>query len=184
MRSPVSVQATAQGNTPWLPVDYTQRPFDVGLYVSADAAAVTATFGYSIQWTPDNPSDVTVNNVVSLTRATTVATLKLAKAHGLSVGDSVITTASGDANLDGAHDVASVVDAFTLTYTVANSGATVAGPDPKVALLRVFADPNETTKTARGYEGVTVPALAVRAVVSSLTAGVLTLTVVQGYGRG
>lgn len=183
MRSPVSAQLAATGNTPWLVLDYLQRPFSVGIDVSADAAAVTATFAYTVQWTPDNPNDVTRNSVVSLTRATTVATLKMAQAHGLVVGDSVITSGTGDANLDGAHDVASVVDAFTLTYTVANSGAANGGNDPKVSLLRVFADPNMTAKTARAYEGVTTPMLAVR-LNGTLSAGVLTISAVQGYGRG
>lgn len=181
MRSPVSVAVSATGNSPWLPLDYTQRPFDVGIYVSGDSAAVTATFAYTVQWTPDNTS--LVNEIVSLTRATTVATLKTSTPHGLVVGDSVITTASGDANLDGAHDVASVVDASTLTYTVANSGAAAGQPGTKVALARVFADGNETAKTARSYEGVTTPAYAVR-LNATMTAGVLTLSAVQGYGRG
>lgn len=182
MHSPVSVQVgPASGNSPWLPVDYTQRPFSVGLDVSADAAAVTATFAYTVQWTPDNPNRLT--RPASLTRSGTVATLKTVNPHGLSVGDSVVSVATGDANLEGAHDVASVVDPNTLTYTVANSGATLAGPDPKVILLRVFPDGNMTAKTARAYENSTTPMRAVR-LNATLTAGIMTLTVVQGYGRG
>lgn len=182
MRSPVSVQVgPASGNSPWAVLDYTQRPFSVGIDVSADAAAVAATFAYTVQWTPDNPNHL--KRVVSLLRAGTVATLKTQTPHGLVVGDAVVAVATGDANLEGPHDVASVVDASTLTYTVANTGATVAAPDPKVATLRIFPDANMTAKTARAYEGVTTPMLAVR-VNATLTAGIITLSAVQGYGRG
>lgn len=183
MRSPISASLAATGNTGWLVLDYKQRPFSVGIDVSADAAAVAATFAYTVQWTPDNPNDITRNNVVSLTRATTVATLTMAQPHGLVVGDNVVTSGTGDANLDGSHDVASVVSPTVLTYAVANSGAANGGNDPKVSLLRVFADPNMTAKTARAYEGVTTPMMAVR-LNGTLSAGSLQISAVQGYGRG
>lgn len=181
MRSPISAQLAATGNSAWLVLDYLQRPFSVGIDVSADAAAVTATFAYTVQWTPDNPNHI--KRIVSLLRSGTVATLVTSTPHGLSVGDAIVAVATGDPNLDGPHDVASVVDASTLTYTVANTGLTKAGPDPKVVTLRVFADPNMTAKTARAYEGVTTPMMAVR-LNGTLTAGVLTISAVQGYGRG
>lgn len=167
-----------QGPSPWLVVDYLQRPFVEGLFASLsfDNNAIT----YQVEHTPDNPN-VTVP--VSISRATTVATLTRA-AHGLVVGDSVTVINSGSANLDGVYPVASVVDANNLTYTVANSGATAGAATAQAALCRVFIDATLTAKTAKAYAANSVPVLASRINVTAWTAGTATLQVVQGHARG
>lgn len=182
MRSPIAVSVATQAPSAWMPLDYTQRPFDVGLFVSADQAATTATFGYTVEHTPDNVNDM--KDVVSITRSGTAATLTASKAHGLVAGDNIVVQNSGDLNLDGSQIVASVPSPTTLTYTVANTGATKDGGQAKASYNRVFPDATLATKTAKGFVGLTVPVYATRINATSLSAGVLTLEAVQGYGRG
>src|SRR5579863_5206063 len=141
MRSPIkqTVTPVAAGGAfgPWIPLDYLQRPFNVSLFasLSEDASGIT----YSVEYSPDNPNVTkgTVNNVASLTRTTTTATLTFTNPHGLVTNDSVTVVNSGDPNLDGTF-------AFTATsptagtYAVANTGATVGSPYTQAVPMRVF----------------------------------------------
>jgi len=187
MRSPVKAQVSgAPGITPWIVLDYTQRPFDVGLFASlSEDASAAAT--YSLEYTPDNPNQTkgTRNPVVSLTRTTTVATLTWANPHGLTTGDAAKVYNSGDPNLDGDVQVASTPSANSITYTVANTGLTTQTGYAEAIALRVFALPTAlTAATTRQSAALTTPAWAVRLHVTALTAGSVLLEVVQGYGRG
>lgn len=188
MRSPIKqvVTPTVAGGAfgPWLPLDYQQRPFNVALMVSLseDAAGIT----YSVEYTPDNPnsSRATQNPVASLTRAAAVATLTFAQPHGLLAGDSVQVINSGDPNLDGQQAVASAPTPTSLTYAVANTGATVGSPNMSAVGTRVFPHATLVALTARASGNFAFPCMACRLHVTAWTAGSATLEVIQGYGRG
>jgi hypothetical protein len=171
-------QSGAIGNSPWLVLDYLQRPFNVALYATL---SFNGTLTYSVQHTPDNPN-VTVPATIS--RAGTVATLSTQQAHGLSVGDAAVVVNSGDPNLDGNQAVATVVNATSFTYNVANTGALAGLPSAAAALLRVFNHATMTGLTARAAGNYAYPTMATRVVVTAWTAGGVTLSALQGHARG
>lgn len=181
MRSPLKVTQGAAGASGWLVLDYLQRPFNVALLASL---SFDGNLTYSVQHTPDNPNSFKGNTVVSLTRTTTVATLTMSLAHGLSVGDALVIVGGGDANLEGNQTVASVTSATVLTYTVANTGATVGKVTTQAVLLRVFNHDFLVAQTARADGNYAFPVWATRVIVTAYTAGSVTLEVLQGYGRG
>src|SRR5271166_3661325 len=121
MRSPFLIAQGAAGASAWARVDYQQRPFAEGMFVSLseDASAIT----FNVEHTPDNP-DVFAQYTAS--RTTTVLTLTFAKAHGLVAGDSV--TIINSSTWNGQYPVATAPSTTTLTVTVANSGATTDQP--------------------------------------------------------
>lgn len=185
MRSPISVQVSgAPGISPWIVLDYQQRPFNVALMASLDAAASGATF--KVEYTPDNPNQTraNTNNVVSLSRTTTTATLTFTNPHNLVAGDSVKVYNSGDANLDGDRAVVSVTSPTVLTYTVANTGAATGAGFTKAIPLRVFPHDFMVALSAKADGNFAFPCWACRLNVSALAAGVVTLTVEQGHARG
>ncbi len=181
---PIKVTQAAAGASPWIPLDYLQRPFNVSLTVtfSEDASGITA----SVEFTTDNPNPgrKEANPVVSLTRTTTAATLTLANDHGLSTGDSVTVYGSGSSNLDGTYAVASTPTSKSLTYTVLNSGATVGANSTQAILFHVFPHDFLAGLTARADGNFAFPVTAVRINNTAWTAGSTTLEVLQGYGRG
>lgn len=186
MRSPIKTQLAAVGVSPWLPLDYHQRGFAVGLYagLSEDASAGAT---YSVEYTPDNPNDsrATRNNVVSLTRSGTTATLTFTNPHGLVAGDSAVVVNSGDPNLDGNQTVVAASSPTVITYTVANTGLTVALAAVQAVACRVFAAATAlTAATTRQSALVQQPMMAVRLHVTAITAGFVLLEVVQGLARG
>lgn len=187
MRSPVKVKISgAPGISPWIPLDYVARTFNVGLFASlSEDASVGAT--YSVEMTPDNPNQgkSTRNPVVSLTRTGTTATLTWANNHDLVTNDAVKTYNTGDPNLDGDFNVASTPSPNSITYTVANTGATVGSPYAEAIGLRVFGVATAmTAATTRQTASLQTPVWAVRLHVTALTAGDITLEVVQGLARG
>lgn len=156
----------------WIPLDPAQSPFAIGFGVTLTAAAVLT---YKIQHSFDNPNR---GVACTITRSTTTATLVLTD-HGLTTSDSVVVSGAG-APLDGTYDVASVVDADTITYTVANSGATLSSPGAKVAVMRVFDHPTVTAKTTATDGNYAFPVKAMRLNVTAYTSGKATLTALQG----
>lgn len=185
MRSPVKVSLTAVGISPWIPLDYVARTFNVGLFASlSQDASVAAT--YSVEYTPDNPnqSNGTRNNVASLTRTGTTATLTFSKPHGVVTNDAVKVYNSGDPNLDGDF-TATATSPTALTYVVANTGATVGSVNTQAIALRVFEVATAmTAATTRQAASLTTPCWAVRLNATAITAGSITLEVVQGLARG
>jgi hypothetical protein len=187
MRSPIkqTVTPTASGGAfgPWIPIDYLQRPFNVGVFVSLsqDASGIT----YSVEHSPDNPNPtkLTANPVASLTRTTTTATLTFTNPHGLVTGDSVTVYNSGDPNLDGTYTV-TATSTTVVTYTVANTGATAGGPYTQAVPMRVFPHDFMAGLTARADGNYAFPVMAIRLHVTAWTAGSATLELTQGYARG
>lgn len=180
MRAPGLKVGTTQstiGPSPWLVVDYLQRPFCEGLFasLSEDASAIT----YQIEHTPDNPNVLTP---YSAARVTTTLTLTFASAHGLVTGDSV--TLPAQSAFPGVYTVASTPSTTTLTVTVANSGPAIDTLTAGAALCRVFIDNTLKALTARAYGLNSCPVLASRINATAVTTGIATLEVVQGHARG
>lgn len=187
MRSPIKVKISgAPGISPWIPLDYLARTFNVGLFASlSEDASAAAT--YSVEMTPDNPNagKSVRNPVVSLTRTTTTATLSFANAHDLVANDALKVYNSGDPNLDGDQTVVSAPSPTSITYTVANTGATAGSPYTEAIGLRVFGVATAmTAATTRQSASLQTPVWAVRLHVTALTAGDIILEIVQGLARG
>lgn len=182
MRSPIKVTVSGgAGISPWIPLDYLQRPFNVSLFA---ILSNTSDANYTVEYTPDNPNSAKGNTVASLTRSTTVATLTMSSPHEAKVGDSVITVNTGDPNLDGVHQVASIVSATVLTYTVANTGLTAQAGYAQAIICRVFPHAFMAAQTSRQSGNFAFPCWAVRLNVNTATTGDVTLEVIQGYARG
>lgn len=173
---PVSVVLGAAGNSPWIPINYLQVPNNIGFAVTLSSGA---SLTYTVQHTFDDVS-IDALRLVSISRTTTTATVTDPD-HGLSVGDSIMIRDTGSSNLDGTYSVASVVDANTYTYTVANTGATAA--TGKVKSFRVFNHEDVASKTDRQDGNYAFPVRAIRLNISTYASGKATLTILQGMGR-
>ncbi len=127
----------------------------------------------------DYSSDPLVPKPCNITRSTTTATLKLTN-HGLST-TSWINVSQAGAPFDGDYKVASVVDQNTITYAVANSGATTSqGTNAQVVPLRVSKHPVLTGITADADSNFSVPPSVCRLTCTSWTAGYCDLNVRSG----
>jgi hypothetical protein len=181
MRAPglkVSTTQNTTGPSPWLVVDYLQRPFIEGLFasLSEDQSGLT----YQVEHTPDNPNVLTP---YIASRTTTVLTLTFQNPHGLNTGDSVTLPAASQ--WPGVYAVASTPSTVSLTVTVANTGpAAETTAVQGAALCRVFIDNTLKALTARAYALNNVPVLASRINATAVTTGIATLEVVQGHARG
>jgi hypothetical protein len=169
---PTSTTLGQAGPSSWIPLNRYQSPFNVALGVTLSSGA---NLTYKLQHTFDNPQET---YACSITRSSTTATLTLTD-HGLVANDSITVIGAG-APLDGTYTVASVVDANSVTYTVADSGVTVAGAGAKLAKHRCFDHEVMSSKTANEDGNYAFPVCAVRLNVTAYTAGRATLTVLQG----
>lgn len=166
------VTVSAAGASQWIPLDVYRNPFSVSLGCTISSGA---TLTYAVNHTFDNPWDM---QPVKLTRVTTTATAVL-PAHGLvATTDSVIVEGAG-APFDGTYAVASIVDANTFTYTVANSGLTTS-LGGTVSRMRTFIHSSITGKTANSDGNYAYPVAAIRLNITSYTSGNVTLAVTQG----
>lgn len=155
----------------WVPLNPRQNPISVSLAVTLSSGAALT---YKVQHTLDNPNDF-IDCLA--TRSTTTATIKYAD-HGLTTSDYVVIqgVAPFDSGAAG-YAVASVVDADTITVTVANSGS--AGSVVRVARARVFDHDTITGKIAQFSGNYVLPVQACRLNVTAYTSGKATLTVLQ-----
>lgn len=175
---PTSIIMAAQGNSTWTPINYLQNTFGIGLAVIlSSGASLTAT----VQHTHDDPA-IDRRHIISIARAGTVATVTDAL-HGLSVGDSAVITGSGDTNLDGDREVATVVDVNTYTYTVVNTGATASSVNTYAQNFRVFNHAVLVNLTARADSNYAFPFQAVRLRLPTYSSGRCELLITQGMGR-
>ena len=180
MRSPVNVTLSAAGSSPWIPLDWQQRPFNVALMASL---SYNANLTYNVQFTPDNPH---LTQYCVVTISGTTATVMFATAHGLNVGDSIMILNSGDAAINGTWNVASVPSATTLTYTVGATTLTTSLPPCQAVLMRVFNHDTMQNLTTRADGNFAFPCWAARLNIGSgnYTAGSVTLSILQGHARG
>lgn len=158
---PVRQRLSSATFSPWVPMNRYPSSFSVALgLIFSSNKNLTAQVEYTLDPLEDQPCN--------LSRTTTTATLKLVN-HGLSVGDSVVVS-EAPAPFVGTYAVASVVDQDTITYTVANSGATSAY-DAKVKPLRVFVHPVLNGITANADSNFSAPPTACRVRATAYTAG-------------
>lgn len=180
MRPIVVGPLSANGNSIWIPLNRLQIALSIAL---AGIPSSGASLIWAVQHTFDDLSSDSERQV-QITRAGTVATLVDAvNPHGLSVGDSLIIMGSGSTNLDGTYDVASVVDANTVTYTVVNTGATASNSGTRAKYLRVFPHATLTGQTGRADGNYAFPPTACRFVISGYASGSFRGEVVQGMGN-
>lgn len=177
---PIRLSVGAAGSSVWCPLDSRSSPFEVGLgFVPASGATLTA----KVQHTFDSPYRT---HAVSVSRsgvtATVVDTGLDGLGHGLSVGDSVFIEKSGSSTLDGTFDVASVIDANTYTYTVANSGPTTDQGQTDAIGFRVFDHATMAGMTTRTDGNYSFSVSAIRLNVTAYTSGRADLWVTQGSG--
>lgn len=173
---PVKITQGALGSTLWTLLDKQQAPFNVGL-----GAMITsgASLTYSVQYTYDDPGANPRRVLVS--RAAAVATV-IDPDHRLSVGDNIVVIGTGSVVLDGSFDVATIVDANTYTYTVANSGPTADVNASTVVSMRVYSLTALAAQTTRKDANLTIPVMAVRLNVSVYASGKVDLDILQGLG--
>jgi hypothetical protein len=174
MRTTTLVSAAAAGVSAWVPIDYSLNGFGLAIGCTVTSGGVLT---YKAQYTHD---DITRYQDCSISRSGTAATVTLNN-HGLSgTTDSVFIQGSGDANLDGTYAVASIVNANSFTYTVANSGATASLPGVKCVVMRVFDHPTITGKTANSDGNLAFPVRAVRLNLTAWTSGTATMVLNEG----
>jgi hypothetical protein len=183
---PVLLTTGATGASAWVPIDYLQKAFGIGFRCTVGGGS-SPDVTYKVQHAF---SSLVQDTVVRITRSTTTATLTFNAAtalngidawvnHGLSVGDNVVVRGAG-APLDGTFAVASVTNSRVVTYTVANSGVTVAGPQASVERLYVGDHPVVTGATGSTDGNYAYPPNYIRTNITAYGAGSLTLSLNQG----
>ena len=179
------------GASIWVPIDYLQMAFGVGLGVTV--SPVGATLNVSVQHTFDELGPQALRQV-SLTQTTTVITVtdlgptaiqgfgQGLGTHGLAGGYYVKIEGSGFANVDGEYTVATITSptVYTLTSAVSQSISSLLFAQVKTA--RVFAHGSLINLTARANGSYAFPITAVRLFMNSYSNGTAVLTVVQGAG--
>lgn len=175
---PIVLTLAAAGSTLWAPINQIQNSFGIGLGASVTSGA---NLTYSVQHTFDDPTPDRVH-LVTVTRAGTVATV-VDTDHRLSVNDNIVITGSGSTNLDGSFAVASVVDANTYTYTVANTGATAGSVNTYCSSFRVYNHAVIVGQTGRIDGNYAFSIQAIRLTVTVFVSGKVDLTILQGMGR-
>lgn len=164
-------RATAAGVTQWIFLDRNKPDFNVRLDFQISSGAVLTA---SVQHTIDM---LWPKRAVRITRSTTTATVTDA-AHGLAAGDYIAVENAG-APFDGEYSVASVVDANSYTYTVANSGATASAVSAVLGSLRVRDTTDMTALSADKELTYTSPVAACRLNVTAFTSGFAELSALQ-----
>lgn len=172
---PATIRLSAAGPSNWIPVNRLQSKFNLALAGWIDDGSNLI---WEVQHTLSS-LDSSAERQVTITRAGTAATV-VDPAHGLDTGDSVIIMGSGDSNLEGTREVASIVDANTYTYTVANTGATSSAVGTRAKNLKVFIHATLTGQTGNADGNYAFPPTAVRFYVTTYTSGALNCKIVQG----
>lgn len=171
---PVTVRLTAAGFSPWIPLNWRRKNFEVALGVKLSS---NANLTYSVQHTMD-PLLLEETQEFSIARVATTATVTKTN-HGVSVGDWVMVRDCG-APFDGEFSVAAITDQDNFTYTVANSGATaVARGKGWLKTARVFPHSTLAAKTASADGNYDFPPMACRLLISAFVAGYADLTVIS-----
>lgn len=186
---PVDINANALGFTPWVPIDYLQNGFAIGLGFSVSSgASLTAT----VQHTFD---DILQNDhPVIITQATTVITVTdggftqpYAGAYGLgghnlSVGDWVSITGSKAPSMDGQYSVTTVPNNTSYTLTSLVSQTATADPGVQIASARVYPHATLAGVSARQDGNYAFPPMAIRLNLTAYTSGIASLMIRQGMG--
>jgi hypothetical protein len=193
---PIRVTLSAAGNSQWIPIDYVEAPFAVGLAVIPWSTATGLT--YTVQHTFDSGNPPS-NQGISISRVAALATVfdpgPNGLGHGMTTGDNIVVEGAGPPfdttkALIGIGDLGAditVVDNLHYTYTVLNSGPLSDSGDAKISRLRVF--PHATLNTTTGNPGATglrgdgnyaFPVRACRIKANTLTGGSIDFILLQG----
>jgi len=164
---------TAAGFSDWITLDYHVSGYGVGLGIVPSS---NANLTYNIEHTFDDLS--IFNTVTTLSRTTTTATLTFAN-HGLTAGDWIFVSNSGNPVMDGSFTVASVVDQNNITYAVTNSGSTTGLVGTKFSFGRIFQHAVLTAQTGRQNGNYAFPPYATRINVTAFVAGYVDYTAIQ-----
>jgi len=200
---PVRITVTAAGNSQWIPINYIETAFAVGLGVVPWSTATGLT--YNVQHSFDDLDQTRVaGNSIQITRVGTTATVfdpgPDGLGHGMSTGDNVIIGGSGPPfdtlrtgvgiqNGDLGADI-TVTSNTAYTYTVANSGPLADSGAAWLRRMRVF--PHATLNSGTGNPGLTglradgnyaFPVRAIRLKANTLTGGAVDLLILQGSAR-
>ena len=167
----------------WIPLNTKKPYFATALFVGLTG---TVNLTYKVQHAvPTNTngdhkpiSGNDANVLAKLTRSSTTATL-IWPDHGMTTADSIVVQGAST-EMNGTYAIASIVDADTLTYTVTDAGATVAGDGFQVMLLKVFDHDVLAAKTTADDGNYAFPVPFCRLNVTSYTSGKATLVVVSG----
>ncbi len=167
----------------WIPLNTKKPTFGTGLFVGLTG---TVDLTYTVQHAvPTNtngdhkPISGNDAGVLSkLTRVTTTATLVWPD-HGMTTADSIVVEGGGG-SFEGTFAIAGITDANTLTYTVTNSGITVAQDGFRVMLLKVFNHDTLASKTTSDDGNYAFPVPFCRLSVTPYTSGKATLVIVSG----
>lgn len=193
---PVRITVTAPGNSQWIPINYIETAFAIGLGVIPWSTATGVS--YTVQHSFDDLDQSKVaGNVIQITRAAAVATVfdsgPDGLGHGMVTGDNVIITGSGPPfdtlrtgvgiqTGDLGADI-TVTDNTHYTYAVANSGATADNGNATIRRMRVFPHATLVTLAIRADGNYAFPVRAIRLKAITLTAGAIDLLVLQGSAR-
>lgn len=182
--------------TQWVPLDYITDPFNVGLGFapSSDAATISGT----VQHTFDDLDYSTASRPITIARAAAVATVTDTGpdglGHGLVTGDNVIimgcgapfdtpkVSIAGTQHGDLGADI-TVTSSTQYTYAVANSGPTADNGSARVVSLRVFPHATIAAQATRTDGYYAFPVTAIRLKMATLSAGQVTLSILQGNAR-
>jgi len=159
---------SAAGASDWIPVNHRGNDFGIGFTCGVDSNW-NAT--YSIEHSLSNPE---ANLAATFGQSTTTITVTLTN-HGLTTSDSVILSGTRETGVEGHFEVATVADANTFTVTSGTSQTVTAGARVKVSPMKVFAHDTVNAKTTADDGGYDLPCRAVRANITTYTAGVLTV---------
>lgn len=170
-----TISQSAIGVSPWIQVNYRQSPFSASVAVDLDSVASLIT--YTVEHTFDDFG--AFQQVASIVRVGTTATVTYNTPHDLNTGDAIIIKMSSVPGLDGQFTV-TVVTPTLLTFTSPISGSATAESGAQVTNLRVFPKANMSAKTTSAEDTYIAPVTGIRLNVTALSAGKATLIVNQG----
>ena len=170
MPYPMKVTVSSATSSPWVPLNILATPFNVAV---GCVCSSNKNFTYAVEYSHDSPN---LPVACYISASTTTATLTLTN-HGLTTSDSIIVSGTGNANVDGTFQVASVTNQNVITYTITSTTANFTSA--KVSPMRVFVHSTITAKTANSDGNFAFPIQAVRLTVTPWTAGYVTMIVTQ-----
>lgn len=179
---PVNVWLNSATFSPWVPIDYYESGFGIGLGFNVSSGA---TLTASVQHTFDD-TVVEQRPAVATQSGTTITVVdygsnKALGNHGLSVGDWVSLQGS-QVGVDNFYPVASVVSATSYTLTSTITQTVTLGAGLKVSTANVYNHATLAGISTRQDGNYAFPPMAVRLIITSYTSGVASLSIRQGQG--
>jgi hypothetical protein len=183
--------AHTAGYTPWVPVAYDAKTFNVALAVLPSTTASGTLV--SAQYTLDDQSYAGVgDHQVLWSQSTTTVTItdsgwtsggNTSVGHGLVTGDSINIRGTGGVSATSFDGQYQVTVTNETVYTITVTPSQTASGYANVIGARIFTTTGIPASTAvRTATNLTVPCAAVRMAVAALTTGEVDFIVIQGQG--